>query len=586
MQNRVNLAMPQLPDVVRATGVTTRKRSPELLLTVGLTSPPEPGYPNGRYDQVYLSNYAVLKLREELQRLPGISDVTIFGQRDYAMRIWIDPDRLAGFGLTAADVVNAIHQQNLPFAAGQVGQPPAGSHQPYQFTLSGIGRLVEPEEFGKIVVKVGPERQLVRVRDVARVELGAKSLDVTNRFDDKATVGLAIFILPDCNALDTGDAVKAAMARMSKDFPPGIMYEVGYDTTPFIRESISEVFKSLRDSIILVSIVVLLFLQSWRAAIIPLTAVPVAIVGTFAAMAAVGFSINLLTLFGLVLAVGIVVDDAIVVVEAVQHQLEKGFSPREATIRAMDQVTGPIMAVGVVLSFVFFPCVFVPGIVGAFFKQFALTIAVSTVISTFNSLTLSPALCALLLRAPRENVAPKSRIGRAVGIMLSPLTYFGSLFNRAFAASGRGYVKVVSLGLRVPLLVLAGYAAIVGAGVAGFQTMPTGFIPQQDKGYLVCSVQLPDAASAERTQACISKISRIALIAGNGRRRGEQGAAGQARQRRRRQLVRLERVRLELRLDVRHPRRLREPEIAEAYRPMRSRPNFGRSSRPTRRKRR
>jgi multidrug efflux pump len=511
VQNRVNLAMPQLPDVVRATGVTTRKRSPELLLTVGITSPPTAEYPKGQYDQLYLSNYAVLRLREELQRLPGISDVTIFGQRDYAMRLWLDPGRLAGLNVTALDVVNAIREQNLPLAAGHIGQPPAGSDQPYQFILTGLGRLSEPEEFENIVVKVGPKRQLVRVRDVARkVELGARVQDVANRFDDKPTVGLAIFVLPDCNALDTRDAVADAMARLSKDFPSGIQYEIGYDTTPFIRESISEVFKSLRDSIVLVSIVVLLFLQSWRAAAIPLAAVPVAIIGTFAAMAAVGFSVNLLTLFGLILAVGIVVDDAIVVVEAVQHQLELGHSPREATIRAMEQVTGPIIAVGVVLSFVFFPCVFFPGIVGAFFKQFALTIAASTLISTFNSLTLSPALCALLLR-PGTRLAPKTLPGRGLAMILLPLTLLGRAFDWFFKLTGRGYVRVVGLALRVPLLVLVGYALIVAAGVAGFQTMPTGFIPQQDKGYLVCSIQLPDAASAERTQAIISKVSLNAL---------------------------------------------------------------------------
>jgi multidrug efflux pump len=511
VQNRVNLALPQLPDVVRATGVTTRKRSPELLMTVGITSPPEPGFPNGRYDQLYLSNYALLRLREELQRLPGISDVTIFGQRDYAMRVWVDPDRLAALNLTATDVVNAIRQQNLPIAAGQIGQPPVGSGQPYQFTLTGVGRLIEQEDFERIVVKVGPQQQLVRVKDVARVELGARVQDITNRFDDKPTVGLAIFVLPDCNALETSDAVKQTMARLSKDFPPGIMYEVGYDTTPFIRESIDGVFRCLRDAVILVSIVVLLFLQSWRAAIIPLAAVPVAIVGTFAAMAAVGFSVNLLTLFGLVLAVGIVVDDAIVVVEAVQHQLEKGFMPREATIRAMEQVTGPIIAVGVVLSFVFFPCVFISGIVGAFFKQFALTIAVSTLISTFNSLTLSPALCALLLRPKRDPQPIRTWLGAALRALTWPVRVVSGAFNRLFAASGRWYVKLVGLGLRVPLLVLAGYVAIVTAGVIGIRTMPTGFIPQQDKGYLICSVQLPDAASAERTHEVIRKISRIAL---------------------------------------------------------------------------
>ena len=510
VQNRVNLATSQLPEVVRATGVTTRKRSPELLLTVGLYSPPEPNYPEGRYNQLSLSNYAVLRLREELQRLPGISDVTVFGQRDYAMRVWLDPDRLAGLKLTAADVVAAIRQQNLPLASGQIGQPPTGSDQPYQFTLTGVGRLVEVEEFKQIVVKVGPDRQLVRIKDVARVELGARVQDVANRFNDKPTVGLAIFVLPDCNALETGDAVKATMDRLSKDFPEGMKHAVGYDTTPFIRESIKEVFISLRDAIILVSIVVLLFLQSWRAALIPLTAVPVAIVGTFAAMAAVGFSVNLLTLFGLILAVGIVVDDAIVVVEAVQHQLDQGLAPRDATIRAMEEVSSPIIAVGVVLSFVFFPCVFISGIVGAFFKQFALTIAASTLISTFNSLTLSPALCALLLK-PNTTAAPASRVGRLATLLLMPFTLIGRAFDWAFNMSGRGYVKIVSLGLRVPLLVLVGYAAVVGAGVTGFQTMPTGFIPQQDKGYLVCSIQLPDSASAVRTQEIVSLLSRVAL---------------------------------------------------------------------------
>ncbi len=511
VQNRVNLATPQLPDVVRATGVTTRKRSPELLLTVGITSPPEEGFPTGRFDQLYLSNYAVLKLREELQRQPGISDVTVFGLRDYAMRVWLDPDRLAGLNLTAPDVVSAIRAQNLPLASGQIGQPPAGSDQPHQFTISGVGRLMEPEEFAKIVVKVGPKGQLVRIKDVTRrVELGARVQDVANRFNDKPTVGLAIFVLPDCNALETRDAVANTMARLSKDFPPGITYEIGYDTTPFIRESISEVFNSLRDAVILVSIVVLLFLQSWRAAIIPLAAVPVAIVGTFAAMAAVGFSVNLLTLFGLILAVGIVVDDAIVVVEAVQHQLEKGFTPREATLRAMNEVTGPIIAVGVVLSFVFFPCIFISGIVGAFFKQFALTIAASTLISTFNSLTLSPALCALLLKAEKKD-AQRGIFGKIVAVLLFPFALIGRAFDRVFNLSGRGYVKLVGLFLRVPMLVLVGYATIVAGGVVAFQTMPTGFIPQQDKGYLVCSIQLPDAASTERTQDLISRISRVAL---------------------------------------------------------------------------
>ena len=511
VQNRVNLAMPQLPEVVRATGITTRKRSPELLLTIGIYSPPEEGLPTGRYNQLYLSNYAVLHLKEELQRLPGVSDVNIFGQRDYAMRVWVDPEKLSVRNLSAADVLAAVRQQNLPFAAGQIGQPPSGLGQPYQFTLDAVGRLVTVEEFEQIVVKRGTQGQLVKLKDVARVELGAKVQDVSNMFDGKPTVGLSIFVLPDANAIETAEAVKDAVDRMSKDFPPGIRHEVGYDTSPFIRESIVEVFKALRDAVILVAIVVLVFLQTWRAAIIPLAAVPVAIVGTFAAMALAGFTINNLTLFGLVLAVGIVVDDAIVVVEAVQHQLELGYAPREATIRAMEQVSGPIIAVGVVLCAVFLPCAFLSGIVGAFFRQFALTIAVSTLISTFNSLTLSPALCALLLKGKRDSAKGTTLLGRLFTFLLLPFTFLGRLFDRSFAWVGRGYVKVVSLGLRVPLLVLVGYAAIVCGGVAGFRSLPTGFIPQQDKGSLTLSVQLPDAASAERTREVMRKVSNIAL---------------------------------------------------------------------------
>src|SRR5215207_4984177 len=395
LQNRVNLAMPQLPDVVRATGITTRKRSSDLLMTISLNSP------SGRYDQLYLSNYAMSRLRDEIVRLPGMSEVLIFGQRDFAMRLWVDPDKLAAKGLTAADVVNALREQNVPVAAGQVGQPPAASGQALQVTLSTLGRLREPKEFEDVILNVGPLGQLVRMKDVARVELGAKNQNVSYRFDGKPTVGLAIFTLSDANALDVGDRVKERIAELSRDFPEDLIYEIGYDTTPFIRESVGEVFKSLRDAIILVAIVVLVFLQSWRSALIPLVAVPVAIVGTFAAMWLAGFSLNNLTLFGLVLAIGIVVDDAIVVVEAVEHHIEGGMAPRAATALAMQQVSGPVIAVGLVLSAVFIPCAFIAGITGAFFRQFALTIAVSTLISAFNSLTLSPALCALLLK-PRQ----------------------------------------------------------------------------------------------------------------------------------------------------------------------------------------
>ncbi len=498
--NQVSLAMPNLPPEVRATGITTRKRSPEILLTVALSSP------DGRFDQLYLSNYAVLRLKEELSRLPGISDVTVFGQRDYAMRIWVNPERLAGLGLSSADVVRSLREQNAQIPLGQIGQPPIGSGQPIQVPLDTLGRLVTIEDFENVVVKVGSEGQLVRIRDVARVELGARSSDVANKFDGKPTIGLAIFLLSDANALETARVVKAKMAELGDEFPAGMEWEIGYDTSPFIQESINEVFKSLRDAIILVGIVVLVFLQSWRAAIIPLLAVPIAIVGTFGAMSLAGFTINNLTLFGLVLAVGIVVDDAIVVVEAVQHQIEKGFAPREATVRAMNEVAGPIVAVGIVLAAVFIPCAFLSGIVGQVFRQFALTIAVSTLISTFNSLSLSPALCAILLK-PKREPQPRPRIVAAVlGLLSLPFT----LFNRAFDFSGRLYVRTVGFALRVPVLVLAGYVGLVSAGLFGYGQLPTGFIPLQDKGYLIASIQLPDSASAERTRDVIDKISLIA----------------------------------------------------------------------------
>jgi len=499
--NRVALAMPQLPPEVRQAGLTTRKRSPELLLTISLNSP------DGTYDQLYLSNYASLHIKEELQRLPGISDVTIFGQRDYSMRIWVNPGRLAHLKLTPGDVVNAIRGQNEQIVAGQLGQPPTSDEQVFQFTLSGIGRLTTEEEFADIVLKVGDDGQLVRVKDVGRVEMGAKNADVSVRFDKKPTTGLGIFLLSNANSVETSDAIRAKMEEIATKFPPGIRWEIGYDTAPFIVESIHEVFLSLRDAIVLVALVVLVFLGSWRAAIIPLAAVPVAIVGTFAAMYVAGFSVNNLTLFGLVLAVGIVVDDAIVVVEAVQHKLDQGLAPREATIRAMDDVAGPVVAVGVVLSAVFIPCAFLSGIVGSFFRQFALTIAVSTMISTLNSLTLSPALAALLLR-PRHAATAKRGL---VHYLLLPFTLFQRSFERAFSWSGRLYVRIVSLGLRVPLFVLAGYVGLLIAGTYGYRNIPTGFIPQQDKGYLIASIQLPDSASAERTIEALQAISTTAL---------------------------------------------------------------------------
>lgn len=498
VQNRVALAMPQLPDVVRQTGVTTRKRSPDILLTISLNSPTH------RYDQLYLSNYAMLHLRDELTRIDGVAEVLIFGQRDYSLRVWLQPDLLSERKLTAGDVIEALREQNFQVAAGQTGQPPGNNRDILQLPLSTTGRLKTPEDFGEIVVHVAEEGNLIRLRDVARLEMGARNQDISNRFDGKPTVGLAIFQLPTANALETADMVKAKIKELSRDFPEGVESEIGYDTTPFIRESIHEVFKALRDATLLVAAVVLVFLKGWRPAIIPLIAVPVAIIGTFAAMGIAHFSINNLTLFGLVLAIGIVVDDAIVVVEAVQHKIDEGLAPREAALAAMSEVSGPVIAVGLVLSAVFFPCAFISGIVGQFFRQFALTIAISTILSTINSLTLSPALAALLLPARDSRRDPIT--------WLTDLAFgwFFWLFDRGFRLSTRGHGWLVGRMLRVPAMVLVVYGGLLLLTYWGYLQLPTGFIPSQDKGYLIASLQLPDSASAQRTRDVVAKIEKIA----------------------------------------------------------------------------
>ncbi|HZZ72414.1 MAG TPA: multidrug efflux RND transporter permease subunit [Pirellulales bacterium] len=499
VQNRVSLAMPQLPDVVRQTGITTKKRSPDILLTVSLFCS------NSRYDQLYLSNYAFTRVRDELARLAGISEVLLFGQRDFSMRVWLDPDRLAGYGLTAGDVIDALSEQNYQVALGQIGQSPNEPNQALQIPMTVVGRLRTPEEFGNVVLRVSDDHRILYLKNVARIQLGARSQDVTSRFDLKPTVGLAVFQLPNANALETADDVKNKMAELSKDFPEGVRYEVGYDTTPFIRESIREVFNALRDAIILVAIVVLVFLQGWRPAIIPLIAVPVAVIGTFAAMALVGFSLNNLTLFGLVLAIGIVVDDAIVVVEAVEHHIEQGMAPRAAALAAMSEVSGPVIAVGLVLSSVFVPCAFVSGLVGQFFRQFALTIAISTILSMINSLTLSPALAALLLR-PRG--ARRDVMTWIVDLLFG---WLFRLFDRGFRLASKGYTQVVAKLLRVPALVLLVYGGLLVATYWEYTSLPSGFIPAQDKGYLIASLQLPDAASVGRTKQVMKKLETVAL---------------------------------------------------------------------------
>jgi hydrophobe/amphiphile efflux-1 (HAE1) family protein len=504
VQNRVQLAMPQLPQQVQLQGVNIKKKTPNILLAVNLVSP------QGRYDDLYLSNYATIHVRDELLRLPGVSDVTFLGERDYSIRAWLDPDSLTARNLTAGEVVTAVQLQNNQVVAGQLAGPPAWPGQSFQPTLTALGRLVDPEQFGDIIVKTGsttpstPVVPLVRLRDVARIELGAQQYDQFCLLDGKPSVGLAVFQTPTANALDTADGIRKKMEELKERFPDDLDFRINYDTTPFIRESILEVGKTLRDAVILVALVVLVFLQNWRATIIPLIAVPVAIVGTFAIMAALGFSLNNLSLFGLVLAIGIVVDDAIVVVENVERWLAQGLPPREAAVRAMDEVTGPVVAVALVLCAVFVPCAFISGITGQFFRQFALTIAVSTVISAFNSLTLSPALAALLLQPHGARRDPVSWLLDVV------LGWFFRLFNWSFDFSTTWYVRLTGLLLRGSLVALLVYCGLLGLTVWGFSRMPTGFIPEQDKGYLLVNVQLPDAASVQRTREVIKRLGEIA----------------------------------------------------------------------------
>ncbi len=552
VQNRVALALPRLPDVLKQTGVNTKKRSPDILMAVGIYSP------DNRYDQLYLSNYATIHLQPELARLPGVSDINMLGQRDYSMRIWVDPDRMSVRGVTAGDVAAAIRDQNLHVATGQVGQQPMGRGQRTQTTLSALGRLSTPEQFEDIVIRATPDGRYLKIKDIGRVTLGAKNSDIDSHVDGKPSGNLAVFLLPDANALSTADIVRAKMEELKKDFPEGLDYVIRYDTTPFIRECIFEVFKTLRDAIILVALVVLLFLQNWRSALIPLVAVPVAIVGTFAVMAAMGFSLNTLTLFGLVLAIGIVVDDAIVVVEAVEHHIEHGMAPRAATIRAMEEVSAPVIAMGLVLSAVFVPCAFITGITGQFFRQFALTIATSTIISTFNSLTLSPALAAILLRPKQkgsyqalpwlvfavmggwlahgafasgistlaarvgwhvpENLLPwvSSAIGVLMGVAIGPilnrlLAGFFALFNRAFELAGKVYTGMVRVVLKGAILSLLAYGGLLYLTYVSHDRLPKGFIPSQDMGYLMINVQLPDSASSERTLTTMKKMQDLVL---------------------------------------------------------------------------
>jgi multidrug efflux pump subunit AcrB len=573
VQNRESLAEPILPELVKRRGISVKKKSPNVLMIVNLYSE------DGSRKSLELSNYATIQIRDELSRLPGVGDITYLGQRDYSMRIWLDPQKMSNLMLNAQDVINAVQAQNIQVAAGNIGQPPTPRGQVTQYVITTLGRLQNRDQFADIVLRnVG--NTLIYLKDVANIEMGAQSYDVTCTLDQKPSVALSVYQLPGSNALQVARRVRERMAQLKKNFPPGIEYAIVYDTTPFIQESINEVFETLFDAVVLVAFVVLLFLQNWRSSLIPLIAVPVAVIGTFAVMAGIGFSLNNLTLFGLVLAIGIVVDDAIVVVEAVEHHIEHGMNPRQASLRAMEQVSGPVIAIGLVLAAVFVPCAFISGIIGQFFRQFALTIAVSTVISAFNSLTLSPALSAILLK-PRQKgsfeplpwfafVPIGAWLGHKIGLhyassalaalglkggehgapaMLGDVTLTPALvdslrlwspillgglaglfaalvlsrplnamlgwsfraFNRGFDLSTTAYTRTVSGLLWVSIIVVAIYGGLLALTWWTFTTTPTGFIPQQDKGYLLVNVQMPDAASVTRTRAVVEQIEEIAL---------------------------------------------------------------------------
>ncbi|MCB8822004.1 efflux RND transporter permease subunit [Microvirga rosea] len=499
VQNRVSQAEPRLPEEVRRLGVTTVKSSPDLMMVVHLLSP------NSRYDVTYLRNYAALNVKDRLARVQGVGQVQLFGSGDYSMRIWLDPQKIAEHGLSAGDVVNEIRAQNVQAAAGVVGASPGLPGIDHQLSINAQGRLQDEEQFADIIVKTSVNGEITRLRDIARIELGAADYALRALLNNKPAVAIPVLQAPGSNAIEIADKVRAEMADIKANMPEGIDFQIVYDTTQFVRASIDAVIHTLFEAVLLVVLVVVLFLQTWRASIIPLVAVPVSIVGTFAVLHALGFSINALSLFGLVLAIGIVVDDAIVVVENVERNIEKGLRPREATYRAMQEVSGPIIAIALVLVAVFIPLAFISGLTGQFYKQFAVTIAISTVISAINSLTLSPALAALLLR---DHDAPKDRLTRIIDALFGWLFgRFNRLFHRGSEAYGTGVTRAIS----IKALMLAVYVALLGATGFLFKTVPSGFVPGQDKQYLVGFAQLPDAATLDRTEDIIRRMTDIGL---------------------------------------------------------------------------
>jgi len=579
-QNRVAIAEPTLPDVVRTIGVAVKKRSPDVLLGISLYSEDDPETGRPYYDSLYLSNYATIHIKDAIARVEGVGDVVILGQQDYSMRVWLDPDKLQSRNLTVNDVIRVLREQNVQVAAGQIGQPPVPNGQDFQYTLSTLGRLVEAEQFANIILNTGSDGEVTYLRDVSRVDLGARNQDTRGRLDGRTSPAVVVILLPGSNALNTADGIKAKMRELETRFPKGLRYLIGYDTTPFIRESVDEVFHTLRDSVVLVAIVILLFLQDWKALLLPVIDMAVSLVGTFAVMSLMGFTLNNLTLFGLVLAIGLVVDDSIVVLENIERWLDKGLPVREATIKAMSEITGPILAMTLVLSSVLLPSSFLGGITGQFFRQFALTISVAMIISAINAMTMTPAratwifagrkhgkhgdqgkealpwwsfalfggLATAWLLAPTLGgwlglpageeggeaapgalratlltwgiscilFLPGAVAGATLGwFSIRPvnwaLDHFFRGFNGIFERTTQAYGKTVGWCLRQSVTVLLVYVGLIGLTGFGFTHVPSGFVPIQDKGYLVVNIQLPDSASLERTVEVTEAVEKIAL---------------------------------------------------------------------------
>ncbi|MBK9128025.1 MAG: efflux RND transporter permease subunit [Phycisphaerales bacterium] len=580
VQNRVAIAQPSLPEVVKSIGVTTKKQAADILLAISLYSEDNPESGQPYYDQLYLSNYSTIQLKDAIARIEGVGDAFVMGQQDYSMRVWLDPDQLQARGMTVGDVVRVLREQNVQVAAGRIGQPPVPAGQDFQFTLSTLGRLLEPEQFADIILKTDSSGEITYLRDVGRTELGARSQDLIARLDRRPSSGLAVYLLPGSNALDTADRIKATMRELETRFPAGLKYAIVYDTTPFVRESVNQVVHTLIEAIILVTVVVLVFLQDWKSVLLPMIGVVVSLIGTFAVMSLMGFTLNNLTLFGLVLAIGIVVDDAIVVLENIERHLDMGKPAREATIDAMKEITGPIVAITLVLSSVLLPSAFLSGLVGQFFRQFAVTISVSMIISAINAMTMTPALAVLFFRNRKPGhhgnagkealpwwsfglfgglasmwllapilgpwlglptgghggeaapgglgaslrslgaqallVLPGAIAGGLLGrLLIRPVNWvLGGLFrgfNWVFERATRVYGTTVGWCLRLSAAVLLIYVGMIGLTGFGFSRIPVGFIPMQDKGYLVTNIVLPDSASLERTLAATDTVERIAL---------------------------------------------------------------------------